>query len=49
MKILDIRETTVSLASSMRNAEIGFDAMTASAVAIVTDRVRDGRGGIGSW
>ena len=47
MKILDIRETTVSLASSMRNAEIGFDAMTASAVAIVTDRVRDGRAVVG--
>jgi L-alanine-DL-glutamate epimerase-like enolase superfamily enzyme len=43
MKIVDIRETTVSLAAPIRNADIGFEAMTASAVAVVTDRMAGGR------
>ena len=43
MKITAIRETTVALAAPMRNADIAFDAMTASAVAIFTDRTVDGR------
>ncbi|MFO0987195.1 MAG: enolase C-terminal domain-like protein [Alphaproteobacteria bacterium] len=43
MKITAIRETMVPLAAPMRNADIAFDAMTASAVAIVTDRIVDGR------
>lgn len=42
MKILAIRETTVSLAAAMRNASISFGAMTASALAIITDRMIDG-------
>ena len=42
MKILAIRETTVSLAAAMRNASISFGAMTASALAILTDRTIDG-------
>lgn len=42
MRITAIRETTVPIASSMRNASIAFDAMTASALAIVTDRIIDG-------
>ena len=42
MRIIDIRERTVALASPMRNAAVGFDQMTASAVAIVTDVRRDG-------
>ena len=42
MRIIDIRERTVALASAMRNAAVGFDQMTASAVAIVTDVRRDG-------
>jgi L-alanine-DL-glutamate epimerase-like enolase superfamily enzyme len=42
VKILAIRETTVSLAAAMRNASISFGAMTASALAIVTDRMIDG-------
>jgi hypothetical protein len=42
VKILAIRETTVSLAAAMRNASISFGAMTASALAIITDRKIDG-------
>jgi D(-)-tartrate dehydratase len=43
MKIVDIREKTISLADPMRSAAIGFDHMTVSAVAVVTDRLRDGK------
>lgn len=43
MKITAIRETMVPLSAPMRNADITFDAMTASAVAVVTDRIVDGR------
>src|SRR5262249_28007061 len=38
MKITAIRETTVALSAPMRNAGISFDAMTASAVAVITDQ-----------
>jgi L-alanine-DL-glutamate epimerase-like enolase superfamily enzyme len=37
VRIVDIRETTVALGAAVRNAEIGFEAMTASALALVTD------------
>ena len=37
MRVVDIREITVPLGAAMRNAEIGFDAMTASALALITD------------
>lgn len=43
MKITAIRETMVPLSAPMRNADIAFDAMTASAVAVYTDRIVDGR------
>lgn len=43
VRIIAIRETTVSLAAAMRNASISFGAMTASALAIVTDRMVDGK------
>jgi len=43
MRIVDIRETTVSIRSQLRNAFISFSEMTVSAVAILTDVVRDGR------
>jgi hypothetical protein len=43
MKITAIRETMVALSAPMRNADIAFDAMTASAVAVFTDRIVDGR------
>lgn len=47
MKIVAIRETTVALPAPMRNADIAFDAMTASAVAVVTDKIVAGRPLIG--
>ena len=43
MRIVDIRQTTITLGAAIRNAEIRFDAMTASAVAIVTDKTAGGR------
>lgn len=47
MKIVDIRETTASIASPIANAYIDFSKMTCSVVAIVTDVVRDGRPVVG--
>ena len=47
MKIVDIRESTVPIASAIRNAYIDFSKMTASIVAVVTDVVRDGRPVVG--
>jgi L-alanine-DL-glutamate epimerase-like enolase superfamily enzyme len=47
MQIVAIREKTVSLASPMRNAGIGFGDMTASAVVVVTDILRRGRPVVG--
>ena len=47
MEIVEIRETTAPIASSIRNAYIDFSRMTVSVVAIVTDVVRDGRPVIG--
>jgi L-alanine-DL-glutamate epimerase-like enolase superfamily enzyme len=38
LKIVELRERTISIAAPMRNAAIAFDAMTASAVAMVSDR-----------
>ena len=42
MRIIDIRETTVSVGASIRNADIGYDTMTASAVAVISDQQQDG-------
>jgi L-alanine-DL-glutamate epimerase-like enolase superfamily enzyme len=47
LRILDIREQTVSIASPIANAYIDFSRMTCSVVAVVTDQVRDGRPVIG--
>ena len=47
MKIVEIREATVPIASSIRNAYIDFSKMTASIVAVITDVVRDGRPVVG--
>jgi D(-)-tartrate dehydratase len=47
MRIVSIRERTVSLASAARNSSIQFDGMTASAIAIHTDARKDGRPLIG--
>ena len=47
MKIKEIKQQTVSIASDIRNAYIDFSKMTVSVVAIVTDQVRDGQPVIG--
>jgi L-alanine-DL-glutamate epimerase-like enolase superfamily enzyme len=47
MRIVDIRDAVVPIASEIRNAYIDFSKMTASVVAVVTDVVRDGRPVIG--
>jgi L-alanine-DL-glutamate epimerase-like enolase superfamily enzyme len=47
VRILDIRETTSPIGSSIRNAYIDFGRMTTSLVAVVTDVFRDGRRVVG--
>src|SRR6478736_3357913 len=47
VRILDIREKTVSIASPIANAYIDFSKMTCSVVAVVTDVVRDGKPVVG--
>lgn len=42
MRIVDVRETIVPIASPIKNAFIDFSKMTCSLVAVVTDVVRDG-------
>ena len=42
MRIVEVRERTFPIASQIRNAVIDFSRMTLSAVAVVTDVVRDG-------
>ncbi|HDZ74268.1 MAG TPA: mandelate racemase [Aurantimonas coralicida] len=43
MRITEIREKTVSIASPIANAFIDFSKMTCSVVAVVTDQMRDGK------
>jgi L-alanine-DL-glutamate epimerase-like enolase superfamily enzyme len=47
MRIVDVRERTVSIGSPIANAYIDFSKMTCSVVALVTDIVRDGRRVVG--
>jgi L-alanine-DL-glutamate epimerase-like enolase superfamily enzyme len=47
MRILDVREVTAPIASSIANAYIDFSKMTCSLVAVVTDVIRDGRRVVG--
>jgi L-alanine-DL-glutamate epimerase-like enolase superfamily enzyme len=47
VRILDIREKTVSIASPIANAYIDFSKMTCSVVAVITDVVRDGERVVG--
>lgn len=47
MRITDIRERRVSIASDIRNAYIDFSKMDVSVVAVQTDVVRDGRPVVG--
>src|SRR5262249_1886893 len=43
MRIVDIRETSVPLNSSLANSSIDFSEMTTSVVAVITDVKRDGQ------
>ena len=47
VRIIDIREKTLSIASQIRNAYIDFTKMTFSLVAVVTDVVSEGRRVVG--
>ena len=47
MRIVDLRERTVPIASSIANAYIDFSKMTLSLVAVVTDVIRDGKPVVG--
>jgi L-alanine-DL-glutamate epimerase-like enolase superfamily enzyme len=47
MRIIEVRDESVSIQSDIRNAFIDFSEMTASAVAILTDVERDGKRVIG--
>jgi L-alanine-DL-glutamate epimerase-like enolase superfamily enzyme len=47
LRIVDIREKTVSIASSIANAYIDFSRMTCSTVAVITDVIRGGRPVVG--
>ena len=47
MRIVELRERTVSIASPIANAYIDFSKMTLSLVAVITDVVRDGRPVVG--
>lgn len=47
MRIVDIREATLPIKSSIRNAYIDFSKMTLSLVAVVTDMIRDGKPVVG--
>lgn len=47
MRIVDIREKTVSIASPIANAYIDFSKMTCSAVAVITDVMQDGKPVVG--
>jgi L-alanine-DL-glutamate epimerase-like enolase superfamily enzyme len=47
MRIVEIREKTVSMGSAISNAYIDFSKMTCSVVALITDVVRDGKPVVG--
>ena len=47
VRILDVREATVAIPSSIRNATIDFSQMTMSVVAVITDAVRNGQRVVG--
>lgn len=47
MRIVEIREQSLSVASTLRNAAFDFSQMTTSVVAVVTDRRRHGRPVVG--
>ena len=47
MRIVDVRQTTVPISSTLKNAYIDFSKMDVSVVAVITDVERDGRRVVG--
>ena len=47
MRIVEIRERTLAIASPIANAYIDFSKMTLSLVAVITDVIRDGKPVVG--
>jgi D(-)-tartrate dehydratase len=47
MRIIDVRQTTVPIASQLKNAYIDFSKMDVSVIAVITDVERDGRPVVG--
>lgn len=47
VRIVEFAERTISLSSGMRNADISFDEMTATALVLVSDVVRNGKNVVG--
>ncbi len=47
MRIVAVKERTVRLTAASRNSSISFDGMTASALAVHTDQLKDGKPLIG--
>src|SRR5215207_8549649 len=47
MRIIDVRQTTVPIASPLKNAYIDFSKMDVSVIAVITDVERDGRTVVG--
>ena len=47
MRIVDVRQTTVPISSTLKNAYIDFSKIDVSVVALVTDVERDGRRVVG--
>lgn len=47
MKLLAIREQTIPLSAPMRNASVSYDAMTASALCVISDCLVDGQPVVG--
>jgi hypothetical protein len=47
MRIIDVRERTMPIASSISNAYVDYSEMTLSLVAVVADASRDGRRVVG--
>src|ERR687898_1568368 len=47
MRIVNVRQTTVPISSTLKNAYIDFSKMDVSVVALVTDVERDGRRVVG--
>lgn len=43
IRIVEIREKTVSMASAIANAHIDFSKITCSVVALIADALRDGK------